>query len=132
MRLRRYYVYILASAARVLYIGMGNNLHRRTWQHKTKYFEGFTSKFHFCRLVYWESFDDVRKAIHREKQLKGWRREKKIKLIESMNPDWHDLSEGWYPELDKSPRPGPSTRAEALARGDKPEGQRASSKAMGT
>jgi putative endonuclease len=65
MREHIYYVYILASAARVLYTGVTSNLHKRTWQHKEKMFEGFTDKFRSCRLVYWESFDDVRKAIDR-------------------------------------------------------------------
>ena len=78
---------------------MTNNLHARVWKHKSKTFEGYTNHFHVCRLVYWESFDDVLKAIDREKQIKRWRREKKIKLIESMNPNWHDLSDGWY-EID--------------------------------
>ncbi len=98
MTRRRYYVYILASAARVLYVGMTNNLDRRMWEHENKEFEGFTAKFNFCRLVYFESFDDVRKAIDREKQIKRWRREKKIWLIESINPDWHDMNQGWRPK----------------------------------
>jgi len=93
---RRYYVYIVASAARVLYIGMTNNLERRIWQHKNKEIEGFTAKFHYCRLVYYESFNDVRNAIDREKQLKRWRREKKVILIETTNRNWHDLSDGWF------------------------------------
>src|SRR5690242_2304623 len=97
MRRHRYYVYIRASAARVLYVGMTNNLDRRIWQHEHKEFDGFTAKFRFCRLVYFESFDDVRKAIDREKQIKRWRREKKIWLIESINPDWHDMNQGWHP-----------------------------------
>ena len=99
MREHIYYVYILASAARVLYLGMTGNLHKRTWQHKEKIFEGFTEKFRSCRLVYWERFDDVRNAIDREKQIKRWRREKKVALIERFNPDWHDLSDGWYDHL---------------------------------
>jgi len=94
-----YSVYVLASAARVLYTGVTSNLHKRTWQHKEKIFDGFTDKFRACRLVYWESFDDVRKAIDREKQIKRWRREKKVGLIERFNPDWHDLSDGWYEHL---------------------------------
>src|SRR5205823_10291421 len=96
----RYYVYIIASAARVLYIGFTSKLRERVWKHKTKTFEGFTSHFHFCRLVYFESFDDVRRAIGREKQIKRWRRDKKVKLIESVNPDWHDLSDDWYNDLE--------------------------------
>jgi putative endonuclease len=64
-------------------------------EHKTGTFEGFASKYHCNRLVYYESFDDVYKAIAREKQLKGWRRSKKIALIESQNPRWTDLAEKW-------------------------------------
>ena len=75
--------------------GITNNLVRRVWEHKTKQTGGFTSHFHICRLVYYETFDDVRKAIHREKQIKRWRREKKIWLIERVNRNWKDLSDGW-------------------------------------
>jgi len=113
-----YYVYIIANATRVLYTGMGSNLHRRVWQHKEKAFEGFTSHFNVCRLVYWESFDDVRKAIGREKQIKRWRREKKIALIEKMNPNWHDLSDGWYEHLEGKGL-APRLAMKPLARGDK-------------
>jgi putative endonuclease len=110
-----YFVYIIANATRVLYIGITNNLHKRFWVHREKLCKGFTSNFHLCRLVYYESFDDVRNAINREKQLKRWRREKKIALIESLNRDWRDLSDGWYsgskvqglaPRLAKSARSG--------------------------
>src|SRR5262249_4748197 len=93
----KFYVYIVASIARVLYTGMTNNLVKRVEEHKDATFEGFTSNFRECRLVYWESFDDVRKAINREKQIKRWRRDKKIALIETVNRDWHDLSEEWEP-----------------------------------
>ena len=97
---RCYHVYVIANATRILYTGITNNLVRRVWEHKTKQTDGFTSHFQVCRLVYYESFDDVRKAIAREKQIK----EKKIWLIERVNRNWKDLSDG--------------TRAEALARGD--------------
>jgi len=96
VREHRYYVYILASASRVLYVGMTNNLRKRVWEHRTHAMEGFTDDYNVCRLVYWERFQDVRNAINREKQIKRWRRSKKIMLIEMMNRDWHDLSEGWY------------------------------------
>jgi putative endonuclease len=93
----RYYVYILQSSSRrALYIGMTNNLHHRVFQHKTHQFEGFTDSYNAVRLVYWESFDDVHKAIGREKQLKGWRREKKLWLITRMNPKWRDLAADRY------------------------------------
>jgi putative endonuclease len=80
---QEYFVYIVCSRSGTLYIGMTNNLYRRMLEHKSGEFEGFASQYHCDRLVYWESFDDVRKAIDREKQLKGWRRAKKMKLIES-------------------------------------------------
>jgi putative endonuclease len=95
MRRKIFSVYILANATKILYTGMSSDLEGRVWEHKEKILEGFTSHFNVCRLVYYESFDDVHKAIGREKQIKGWRREKKIKLIESTNPNWHDLSEEW-------------------------------------
>ena len=98
MREYRFYVYILQSASRrALYIGMTNNLHRRVFQHKTHQFEGFTDDYNAVRLVYWESFGDVHNAIAREKQLKRWRREKKMWLVEKMNPQWRDLAADWYP-----------------------------------
>jgi len=90
---KRYWVYMVASRTGTLYIGMTNNLYVRVLQHKSGEIEGFSSKYHCDRLVYWESFDDVLKAIDREKQLKGWRRTKKIVLIESVNPRWEDLAE---------------------------------------
>src|SRR5262249_48927213 len=90
-------VYIMQSASRrALYIGMTNNLHKRVWQHKHHRDEGFTDDYNAVRLVYWESFDDVQKAITREKQLKRWRREKKIWLVQRFNPGWKDLAAGWY------------------------------------
>jgi putative endonuclease len=74
---------------------MTNNIERRAWEHKSGELEGFASRYHCDRLVFYEGFDDVRKAIDREKQLKGWRREKKIALIEARNPRWEDLAEKW-------------------------------------
>jgi putative endonuclease len=93
MREHRYFVYIVASRTGTLYIGMTNSLDRRVLQHKSGEIEGFASKYHCDRLVYYESFDEVNKAIGREKQLKGWTRAKKIALIESQNPRWADLAE---------------------------------------
>jgi putative endonuclease len=84
----RFYIYILQSSSRrALYIGMTNNLHRRVFEHKTHRFEGFTDDYNASRLVYWERCDDVYRAIAREKQLKRWRREKKLWLIARFNPD---------------------------------------------
>ena len=88
-----YHVYILASESGVLYIGVTNQIDSRVAQHKRKLVPGFTSKYNVTKLVYFEPFQDIRNAIAREKQLKRWRREKKITLIERLNPNWRDLSE---------------------------------------
>ena len=94
--MKTYYVYILASATRVLSVGMTNDLERHVWEHKTDAVPGFTSRYGVSRLVYTEDYGDVREAIAREKQLKSWRREKKMALIEAENPAWRDLNSGWY------------------------------------
>ncbi|MGC2472691.1 MAG: GIY-YIG nuclease family protein [Candidatus Sulfotelmatobacter sp.] len=91
-----YYVYILASQTRVLYIGMTSGIEYRIFQHKTHAFNGFTEKYNVTNLVYFERHQDVMTAIRREKEMKAWRREEKIQLIESTNPKWKDLSYGWY------------------------------------
>jgi putative endonuclease len=88
---KTYYVYILASKTRVLYIGFTNNLIRRISEHRMNVVEGFSKKYKCKKLVYSEFYNDVNKAIAREKQLKRWRRDKKIMLIESVNPDWKDI-----------------------------------------
>ena len=82
--MKRYYVYILANATGTLY------------EHKHKLVEGFTKRYNVSRLVYYEETGDIKAALMREKQIKGWLRQKKIKLIKSVNPKWEDLSEGWY------------------------------------
>ena len=94
-----YYTYIVCSRSGTLYIGMTNNIYRRAMEHKGGEVEGFASKYHCDRLVYYEKFHDVHKAIGREKQLKGWRRSKKIALIEAANPRWEDLAETWGAEM---------------------------------
>ena len=86
-----YHVYILASATGVLYVGVTNNLERRIAQHKEKRVSGFTKRYSVTRLVYFEPYGDVRNAIAREKEIKAWRREKKLALIRSMNPSFRDL-----------------------------------------
>ena len=92
-----YYGYMLQSASRrALYIGMTSKLDQRAFQHKAHECEGFTDSYNATRLVYWESFDEVHKAITREKQLKNWRREKKLWLIARTNPKFKDLSAVWY------------------------------------
>ncbi len=96
LHIRSYWVYILASRTTTLYIGITNDLERRMCEHKEGLIPGFTSKYGMTQLVYHECFGDVTEAIAREKQLKRWRRAKKADLIESMNPEWKDLSEGWF------------------------------------
>lgn len=86
-----YYVYVVASKTKVLYIGVTNNLIRRVVEHRMCMVEGFSKKYNCKRLVYSECYNNIYEAIAREKQLKKWRREKKIKLIESINPEWKDL-----------------------------------------
>lgn len=90
--MKDYYVYILASKKNgVLYIGVTNNLLRRVYEHKNKLVKGFTEKYFVDKLVYFEQTDSIDAAINREKQLKRWKREWKIELIEKMNPEWKDL-----------------------------------------
>jgi putative endonuclease len=93
---KAYYVYIMASKSRTLYVGVTNNLERRVYEHKNKLIEGFTSKYNVNRLVWYAETSDVRDAIAREKEIKGWVRAKKVGLVEESNPEWRDLSEGWY------------------------------------
>jgi len=91
-----YYVYILTNKSRTLYTGVTNDLERRVYEHKQKLIPGFTRKYNISRLVFFEVTPDVRAAISREKQIKGWTRTKKIALIESENPRWRDLSVDWH------------------------------------
>jgi putative endonuclease len=91
-----YYVYIMTNRSKTLHTGVTNSLERRVWEHKLGEGSEFAAKYKVDRLVYFERFDDIRKAIAREKQIKGLLRIKKIALIVSVNPAWKDLSEGWY------------------------------------
>ena len=93
-----YFVYIMSNVTGMLYTGVTNNLERRVFEHKTKLVPGFTSKYNLTQLVYYESIDSIDVAISREKQIKGWLRKWKVALIETMNPEWKDLSEEWMPE----------------------------------
>ena len=93
--MKTFYVYIMAGKFRALYIGVTNNLERRVLQHKRKLVPGFTSKYNINRLVYFETFGDIRAAIQREKQIKGWLRAKKVALIVAGNPTWRNLGEEW-------------------------------------
>jgi putative endonuclease len=89
---RTYCVYILASRSRNLYTGVTNNLQRRMFEHRQGIIPGFTSRYRIFRLVHFEQFGDIRLAITREKEIKAWRREKKVWLIERHNPVWQDLA----------------------------------------
>ena len=106
-RVKASYVYIMASRSRTLYTGVTNNLERRVAEHKRHLAPGFTDRYRIERLVYFETWGRIRDAIQREKQIKGWRRSKKIALIESNNATWADLSEGWYGKADSSAKNRP-------------------------
>ena len=92
----KYYVYMLTNVKNtVLYTGVTNDLQRRVYEHKNKLIDGFTEKYNVNKLVYFEETTDVRSAITREKQIKGWVRIKKDALIATQNPEWKDLSLDW-------------------------------------
>ena len=97
---KQFFVYIMTNGPKpaVLYTGVTGSLVRRVWQHKNKLIPGFTSHYNLTQLVYYECFFYPDAAIDREKEIKGWRRSKKIKLIESMNPRWQDLAKDWGDE----------------------------------
>ncbi len=104
---KTYYVYIMASQRNgTLYIGMTNNLDRRAWEHREGRVPGFTEKYGIKTLVYFETCDDVRMAIHRETRLKKFTRCRKLELIESANPQWRDLTESHAFALDGPGEPG--------------------------
>ena len=86
----------MTNKSGTLYTGITNNLERRIFEHKQHLVEGFTKKYNITKLVYYEKTNDVREAIAREKQIKGWLRQKKVDLIESLNPEWKDLSADWF------------------------------------
>ena len=104
------YVYIMASQSRVLYTGITSDLHRRVYQHKTGVLPGFSRRYHATRLVHYERTDHIRAAIEREREIKSWRRERKVALIEAENPGWHDLALDWFPDLRRQ-GPSPSLRS---------------------
>lgn len=93
--MREYYVYIMANETRMLYVGVTNDIEGRVSEHKLKLTDGHTKRYNITRLVYYEDMPDVREVIEREKQIKGWRRSKKVALIESTNPRWRDLADDW-------------------------------------
>lgn len=92
---KQYYVYIMTNKSKTLYTGVTNDLVRRVLEHKQKRIPGFTSKYNISKLVFYDSFSDIRDAIEAEKKIKGWLRQKKSTLIESNNPEWKDLSTTW-------------------------------------
>ena len=93
--MKSYCVYIMAGPSGVIYIGVTNDIERRVLEHKSKSVPGFSARYNLTKLVYFEAFSDVRAAITREKELKGWVRRRKVALIESVNPSWNDLSPEW-------------------------------------
>ncbi len=102
------WVYILASRKNgTLYVGVTTNLRRRIWEHREGVVEGFSKQYHVTTLVHFEEFSGIRRAISREKELKGWTRNRKVALIEATNPDWNDLAARWFERpLDPSLRSG--------------------------
>jgi putative endonuclease len=93
--MNQYYIYILSNQSSTLYTGVTNDLQRRMYEHKNKLIHGFTVIHNITRLIYYEITPDVNSAIVREKQIKGWTRQKKLNLIRTMNPTFADLSEEW-------------------------------------
>ena len=104
--MRQYYVYIMASRFGVLYTGVTRNLPQRVQQHREGTRPGFTSEFRVTRLVYFEVCGEPLVAIAREKEIKRWRRQKKLALIRSKNPGWTDLAAGWFDRSDQRPSRG--------------------------
>ena len=93
------FVYILASKTRRLYVGVTNDLIRRVWEHRTELIPGFTKRYGIKQLVYYEHIEAPETAIRREKQVKDYARVKKLALIASQNPEWHDLAEHWFADV---------------------------------
>ena len=95
--IHQYYLYILTNKKNgTLYIGVSNSLERRMFEHKNKLVEGFTKKYGLDKLVYFEAYQYVNDAIKRENNMKKWKRQWKINLIEKDNPNWNDLSSDWF------------------------------------
>ena len=105
-----YWIYVLASRSRNLYVGVTNNLQRRLIEHRQGLVPGFTSRYKIFRLVHYEQFAHVRDAIAREKEIKGWRREKKLWLIGRDNPTWQDFAENFAPSKSRSLTTAPTNR----------------------
>jgi putative endonuclease len=107
---KTYFVYIMTNRSKTLYVGITNSLIRRVREHKLGIGSGFTAKYRLDRLVYFERFEDVHRAIGREKTIKGWLRIRKIALIVSVNPAWRDLSAEWYERHQFQPENGDTNR----------------------
>jgi putative endonuclease len=112
---KTYHVYILSSRSRVLYTGVTNELIRRVAEHRDGSASAFTAKYRIHRLVYWEAYRNIKAAIAREKQIKYWTREKKITLIESVNPTWADLATDSFPPYPRKAGPSASLGMTGLA-----------------
>jgi putative endonuclease len=98
--MKQFYVYIISNRKHgTVYTGMTNDLERQVLENKKKLVDGFTKKYNLTKLVYFEDTNSALSAIEREKQIKGWLRSKKVALIEAQNPEWNDLSDGWYNDL---------------------------------
>jgi putative endonuclease len=106
---KKYFVYVMTNRSKTLYTGVTNSLIRRVHEHKLGTGSAFAAKYKLDRLVYYERFEDVHRAIGREKEIKGWLRIKKIALIVSVNPTWSDLSLEWYERHQFQPQAEPAT-----------------------
>ncbi|MBI3933374.1 MAG: GIY-YIG nuclease family protein [Acidobacteria bacterium] len=113
-----YYVYILTNRSRNLYTGVTNNISRRVGEHRESDVLGFTKRYRIHRLVYVEAHASIRTAIAREKQIKRWRREKKMALIEASNPAWDDLAAGWFASTEKRRADSSTPPRQARARSE--------------
>jgi putative endonuclease len=105
---KNYHVYLLASRSHVLYTGITNDLVSRVGQHREGKVSSFTAKYRIHRLVYFGTYQDVRAAIAREKQMKSWTREKRVELIEATNPTWLDRAADWFPPYPRKAGPSAS------------------------
>src|SRR4030042_972505 len=117
--MRNYFVYMMSNMHHTLYVGVTNDLYRRMYQHRNGVISGFTKRYGLRMLVWYEQTGDIREALAREKEIKAWRREKKIGLIESMNPEWKDLSREWLEEGENGFLPSLREVSECKSRGVK-------------
>ncbi len=108
--MKHYYVYIVSNKSPRLYTGITSDLRKRVFEHKNKLLDGFTARYNFDMLVYYETFSQVVNAITCEKQIKSWRREKKLQLILAANPHWEDLSLEWEEDPSWAAEPGAKFR----------------------